>query len=119
MQNLEALKRLLADRKRVRMFGIGGVGMASLAIILHQRGFKVSGCDLQQFMDCELSELGIPVFEGHDVEYHKEADWCIRSTAVPLIIPFLQTHAKLSSPSINRHCFSLSHERKLYDRCRG
>ena len=45
--DLEELKRLLVGRKRVHMFGIGGVGMASLAIILHQRGFKVSGCDVQ------------------------------------------------------------------------
>ena len=97
--DLEKLKRLLAGRKRVHMFGIGGVGMASLAIILHQRGFKVSGCDLQlNSWTRELSELGIPVFEGHDVEYHKEADWCIRSTAVPLDHPVLTNarEAKLS-----------------------
>ena len=97
--DLEKLERLLAGRKRVHMFGIGGVGMASLAIILHQRGFKVSGCDLQlNSWTRELSELGIPVFEGHDVEYHKEADWCIRSTAVPLDHPVLTNarEAKLS-----------------------
>ena len=88
--DLEELKRLLVGRKRVHMFGIGGVGMASLAIILHQRGFKVSGCDVQlNSWTRELSELGIPVFEGHDADYHKEADWCIRSTAVPLDHPVL------------------------------
>ena len=97
--DLEALKRLIADRKRVHMFGIGGVGMASLAIILHQRGFKVSGCDLQlNAWTRELSELGIPVFEGHHPDYHREADWCIRSTAVPLDHPVLTNarEAKLS-----------------------
>ena len=49
----------------VHLIGCGGAGCAPLARILHQRGFRVSGSDLEENTETKhLRRLGIPVFTG-------------------------------------------------------
>ena len=62
-----ALNRPPADVKRVHLMGIGGTGMAALAGMLQESGFKVSGSDQRVYppMSDYLAGLGIPVMEGY------------------------------------------------------
>ena len=68
----------------VHMIGIGGIGMAGLARLLAQKGFAVSGSDLQENRLTEwLNSTGARVFRGHRAEQIPSGTaWAIRSTAV-------------------------------------
>jgi UDP-N-acetylmuramate: L-alanyl-gamma-D-glutamyl-meso-diaminopimelate ligase len=56
------------DKKTVHLIGICGTAMASLAGMLKQRGFRVSGSDAAAYppMSDFLEELGIPVAQPFD-----------------------------------------------------
>jgi len=75
---------LLSAPRRIHMIGIGGIGMAGLALLLKERGHCVSGCDEQENRQTAwLREKGIPVLIGHDRAHLADAEWIIRTTAVP------------------------------------
>lgn len=75
---------LLSEPRRIHMIGIGGIGMAGLAFLLKERGHCVSGCDEQENRQTAwLREKGIPVLIGHDRSHLADAEWIIRTTAVP------------------------------------
>ena len=77
------IRELIAVEAPVHMAGIGGVGMAGLALLLRARGVPVSGCDLQQGAFVEgLKRAGVPVCMGHGAEQVASVDWMIRSAAV-------------------------------------
>lgn len=66
------------------MIGIGGIGMAGLALLLNERGHRVSGCDEQENRQTDwLRGKGISVLIGHDRSHLDGAEWIIRTTAVP------------------------------------
>lgn len=81
----QALEWVNDPRQPVHLLGIGGVGMAGLALILQARGFSVSGCDLNDNdLIRLLRERGIRVVQGHDPAHMTPAlRWAIRSAAVP------------------------------------
>lgn len=55
---------------KVHFVGIGGVGMAGLAYILHRFGWIVSGCDSQINANIRwLEELGVAVSIGHSATH--------------------------------------------------
>ncbi len=57
-----------ANIRRIYLIGIAGSAMASLAAILNEVGYEVSGSDDHMYppMDSFLRERGIPVHEGYD-----------------------------------------------------
>ena len=61
----------LSSVKRVYLIGICGTAMASLAGMLQQRGYEVSGSDEHVYppMSTYLERLGIPVLEGYTKEH--------------------------------------------------
>lgn len=69
----------------VHFAGIGGVGMAGLALLLSRRGWRVSGCDAYGGPLLEwLREKGIPAVAGHSPAHLESgASWIVRSPAVP------------------------------------
>jgi len=71
-------------RGHVHFAGICGVGMAGLAFLLKQTGFKISGCDLVPGrMATWLKHRGIRVMSGHDPAHIvNDVKWVIRSAAV-------------------------------------
>ena len=71
---------LLSAHRRIHMLGIGGIGMAGLAFLLKERGHTVSGSDAQENRQTDwLRGKGITI--RYDVP--ADADWIIRSRAVP------------------------------------
>ena len=53
--------------KKVHFIGVGGVGMAGLALLLKSRGDTVTGCDVHPSARTRwLESNGIPVAIGHD-----------------------------------------------------
>ena len=64
------------SKKRIHLIGIGGVGMAGLAVLLKAKGHAVTGCDLHQSARTRwLEAQGIRVDVGHDPAHvAEEAD---------------------------------------------
>lgn len=61
----------LSNVKRIYLIGIAGTAMASLAGMLQQRGYEVTGSDEHVYppMSTYLERLGIPVLEGFTREH--------------------------------------------------
>jgi UDP-N-acetylmuramate--alanine ligase len=68
----------------VHLLGIGGFGMAGLAVHLRARGMTVSGCELTPGRISEwVAARNIPVATGHNPAHLASGvDWLVRSTAV-------------------------------------
>lgn len=64
------LSSYLRPGAHVHFMGICGTAMASLAGLLHARGFKVTGSDQNVYppMSTQLEKLGIPIMEGYKKE---------------------------------------------------
>jgi UDP-N-acetylmuramate: L-alanyl-gamma-D-glutamyl-meso-diaminopimelate ligase len=60
--------RLMDTAKHVHVLGICGTAMASLAGLLKESGFRVTGSDANAYppMSTQLEELGIEVMKGYD-----------------------------------------------------
>ena len=67
----------------VHFVGIGGVGMAGIAEVLINLGYRVQGSDLKLgATTARLTSLGAVVHEGHAVEHLADADVVVVSSAV-------------------------------------
>lgn len=104
MNPVDQAEQLIQHGGHVHLIGIGGIGMAGIAWLLKERGFLVSGCDLQQNRQTEwLSRKGVDVFVGHDAAHiSSSVDWLIRSTAVSDSHPEVQRAQKLDCPVSRR-----------------
>ena len=70
-------------RKSIHLIGIGGVGMAGLAVLLKSRGYEVSGCDLKESPRTQwLENQGIRVSLGHSADHVAHADEVVYTPAV-------------------------------------
>lgn len=66
------------------LMGIGGAGLSALAMVLHEGGYRVSGCDRSPSPFVEgLMAAGIPVYIGHDPAHLEGVEVVVRSSAVP------------------------------------
>ena len=74
---------MLRDKpKRIHFLGVGGVGMAGLAVLLKGEGHVVTGCDLHPSPRTRwLESLGIAVAIGHDPSHVRDADCVIVAVA--------------------------------------
>jgi len=67
----------------IHLIGIGGVGMAGLAVLLKNRGHFVSGCDVHLGVRTQwLESLGIRVAKGHDPNHVDNAETVVVTPAV-------------------------------------
>src|SRR3989449_1389500 len=66
----------MTDRQKIYLIGICGTAMASLAGMLRQKGYAVSGSDSDVYppMSDFLDRLGIPVFNGFRAENITKAE---------------------------------------------
>lgn len=71
-------------KKRIHLIGIGGSGMSSIARVLLEQGFSVSGSDRSLSpLALELRQAGADVYEGHMIENVHGVDLVVRSSAIP------------------------------------
>ena len=69
--------------RRIHLVGVGGVGMAGLAVLLKARGHDVSGCDLRRTSRTDwLETQGVRVAFGHDPAHVASADEVVVTPAV-------------------------------------
>lgn len=69
--------------KKIHFVGIGGAGMSAIAKILLEKGYEVSGSDLNESEIVEkLRGLGAFIYKGHRKENIKEKDAIVVSTAI-------------------------------------
>ena len=79
----DARQGAMGTVRRIHMVGIGGIGMSSIAEVLINRGFEVSGSDLKKGdVTAHLEELGATIHEGHAAEHVAEVDVVVHSSAV-------------------------------------
>ena len=68
----------------VHLIGIGGTGISSIARVLLEKGYTVSGSDrVLSPLAVDLQAAGVTVFEGHAAENIAGADIIVRSSAIP------------------------------------
>jgi UDP-N-acetylmuramate--alanine ligase len=89
--------------KKLHFVGIGGIGMSSIAEILLNQGFKITGSD-RSLSDVtrRLSSLGITVYEGHSPDNLKDADVLVYSSAVTPDNPEVMAAVERKIPVIKR-----------------
>jgi len=69
--------------RQVHMVGIGGIGMSSIAEVLLNRGYTVTGSDLETSdVTARLEDHGATVYEGHAAEQVGAADVVVYSSAI-------------------------------------
>ncbi len=69
--------------RHVHMVGIGGIGMSSIAEVLLNRGYQVTGSDLRSSsVTRRLESLGAVIHEGHHAEHLADADVVVHSSAI-------------------------------------
>jgi UDP-N-acetylmuramate--alanine ligase len=74
----------LREAQRVHMIGIGGAGMGALASLLLQMGKSLTGSELSPGATTDsLSAAGTVIFSSHLAENVGEAEYVIRSSAIP------------------------------------
>jgi UDP-N-acetylmuramate--alanine ligase len=90
----------LGRAERVHLVGIGGSGMSALASLLLLMGKQVSGSELQPGPATErLQTDGARIAHGHAAEHVADADYVVRSSAVPSDNPEVLEAARRGLPN--------------------
>lgn len=94
---------MLGRTKKIHFVGIGGIGMSSIAELLHNQGLIISGSDMRKSeITSHLESLGISIVEGHDGDILQDVDVVVRSSAIKDDNPEIQKACKLRIPVIRR-----------------
>jgi UDP-N-acetylmuramate--alanine ligase len=87
----------------VHFVGIGGIGLSAIARVLLQKGYVVSGSDLQLSpITHDLAELGATVRQGHRGENIEKASLVVASAAVQRRNPEIMEASERKVPVIKR-----------------
>ena len=87
--------------KRAHFIGIGGAGMSGIALVLHERGYVVTGSDLKTSRYIrQLTRAGVDIHVGHEAKTIDEVqpDVVVVSTAIPESNPELIRARELGIP---------------------
>ena len=87
--------------KSAHFIGIGGAGMSGIALVLHERGYTVTGSDLKTSRYIrQLTRAGVKVHVGHEAATIDEVkpDVVVVSTAIPESNPELVRARELGIP---------------------
>lgn len=89
--------------KKIHFVGIGGIGMSGIAEIMLNRGFEISGSDMNESGNTErLRELGIGISIGHSAENLSDCDVLVYSSAVNRDNPEVKEAIEKNIPVIKR-----------------
>lgn len=102
MPNIDNIKKY----NKVHMLGIGGVSMSGIAAILKNWGFLVTGSDCSESVNTrKLTELGIKVTIGHNMDDVKNSDIVVYSAAIKNDDPEMLIAKELNIPTVERADF--------------
>lgn len=90
----------------IHLIGIGGTGISSIARVLLEKGYTVSGSDQSiSILALELQKAGVAVYEGHASANIKGADMVVRSSAISDDNVEVMEAKKLGIPVLKRSDF--------------
>ena len=90
-------------KKKYHFIAIGGVGMSGLAKYLLQKGYEVSGSDINDSKYVQkVRELGAKVYIGHDEDNVPDDCIVVASTAIRDNNPEIQKAKRLGLPIWHR-----------------
>jgi UDP-N-acetylmuramate--alanine ligase len=91
------------DRANLHLLGIGGAGMSSLALHLHNEGHWVSGFDQRESdVTARLARSGIPVSTDPGATLPTKVDRLVVSSAIPEDHPLMQQARQQRVPVVHR-----------------
>lgn len=91
------------ENKKIHFIGIGGVSMSGLAEILMERGYKISGSDMNKSnLTDKLANLGAEIYIGHNSDNISNVDLIIYTAAIPEENPELIKAKELKIPMLTR-----------------
>jgi len=74
----------LLNGKRIHFIGVAGTGMSALAYICAEKGYEVSGSDIQENISTiRLKSKGVKIYRGHSPEHINDVDVVVVSSAIP------------------------------------
>lgn len=83
--------------------GIGGFGMSAIALVLLERGHRVSGSDMRaNATTTTLAQAGAEIFIGHAAQQLGAAEMVLRSTAIPDHNPEIEAALAKAIPVYDR-----------------
>jgi UDP-N-acetylmuramate--alanine ligase len=89
--------------RKLHFIGIGGAGMSGIALVLHKRGFQVTGSDLKSSRYVSLlEEAGVRVYVGHRLSNLDHPDVVVVSSAIPAHNVEFQEAQRLGIPVVKR-----------------
>jgi len=89
--------------KKIHFVGIGGIGMSGIAEIMLNRGFEISGSDMNESANTErLRDLGIKISIGHSAANVTNCDVLVYSSAVNTENPEVKAAIEKNIPVIKR-----------------
>lgn len=90
------------DPRPVHFMGIGGAGMAALALIARHRGVAITGCDTDLAGAADLAALGVDVQQGHEPGHVTGTRAVVVTAAVPPDHPELVRARGAGIPVVRR-----------------
>ncbi len=90
------------DPRPVHFMGIGGAGMAALALIARHRGVAITGCDTDLSGAADVAALGVDVRQGHEPGHVVGARAVVVTAAVRRDHPELERARAAGIPVIRR-----------------
>lgn len=94
---------MLKGVKSIHFIGIGGVGMSGLAEVLSEKGYLISGSDIEKNVFTEqLKRRGLTIYQGHSPSHLNQADLVIVSSIIPSHNPELQRARRKGIPTVSR-----------------
>lgn len=74
----------MLNGKRIHFIGVAGTGMSALAYICAEKGYEVSGSDIQENISTiRLKSKGVKIYRGHSPEHINDVDVIVVSSAIP------------------------------------
>ncbi|ACI19279.1 UDP-N-acetylmuramate--L-alanine ligase [Dictyoglomus thermophilum] len=74
----------MLNGKRIHFIGVAGTGMSALAYICAEKGYEVSGSDIQENISTiRLKSKGVKIYRGHSPEHINDVDVVVVSSAIP------------------------------------
>ena len=93
----------ISKYKKIHCLGIGGIGLSAVAEILNDRGFTVSGTDINPGkVTNHLQSVGIKIYSSHEPENVDDVDAIVYSAAVSDENPEVVRARELGLPLFSR-----------------